>query len=78
MGLHLGRKGANRAAEKTGFAAIEGHRSLIDRVAIQKSNEAVKKARLVKQVSVGVSKLAGVLANHRARKTAGKILSQEE
>lgn len=75
MGLHLGRKGAKREAEKTGFAAIKGHRHLIDVNAIKKGNEAAKKERLLKAASDGLNALGDVIRNHKAKQKAKQILS---
>jgi hypothetical protein len=77
MGIHLGRKGAKPAPTKTGFSSIAGHRSLVHVAAIQKSNEAARKERLLKAVGEGVNALGDVVREGHAKKTAAKILSKE-
>ena len=59
------------------FASVEGHKSLIDREAIQKSNEAARKERLLKAVGDGVNALGEAVRNHKAKLRAGKLLSEE-
>ena len=60
------------------FAAIKGHRSLINREAIKTGNEARKRARLLKDVSDGVPALGTTIAEHKAKQHAAKLLSTEE
>jgi cytochrome c556 len=59
------------------FAAIKGHRSVIDVAAIKKGNEERKRERLLKSVADKLSDLGDVIRDHKAKKVAAKILSEE-
>jgi len=55
------------------FAAIKGHRSIIDREKIKREN----RERLLAKVAEGVQKLHETISHERTKRMAAKLLSEE-
>jgi hypothetical protein len=59
------------------FAAVEGHRSIIDVDGIKKGNEDRKRERVLKAAADAVNVIAETVRNHKAKQKAAQILSEE-
>jgi hypothetical protein len=59
------------------FREIKGWRSVIDVAKIKRENAERKQERLLKAVGDGVNALGNAIRDHKAKKIAAKILSEE-
>jgi hypothetical protein len=59
------------------FAAIKGHRSVIDVAKIKRDNAARKQARLLSEVANKLKDLGDTIRDQHAKRKAAKILSEE-